>query len=147
MHKLVCLLLFCLKFALALPDFQPDGAHLQQSLSIDYIDADQDPCLIQEGCLEGPGIRKILRFSTMVHNSGTEDVYLGQPPIEINSPTNPPYWHHDTCHKHWHFTAYADYELMAEDRQTVIMKGHKNGFCLEDVKCADGVESLQSLLY
>ena len=134
------LFIFSIQLVSCLPDFEPDGLHLQQTLSIDYIDADNDPCLIQERCLEGPGIRKVLRFATMIHNRGTDDVVLGQPPAEVNSLTNPPYWHFDSCHKHWHFEAYADYELLAEDKQTVILKGHKNGFCLEDVKCANGVE-------
>ncbi|KAJ3090607.1 hypothetical protein HK102_003198, partial [Quaeritorhiza haematococci] len=44
-----------------LPDFEPDAQYLQQTLSIDRIDADQDPCLIREKCLSGPGMRTILR--------------------------------------------------------------------------------------
>ncbi|KNC96198.1 uncharacterized protein SPPG_08352 [Spizellomyces punctatus DAOM BR117] len=124
-----------------LPDFFPDADHLQKHLYIDYVDAAEDPCLINEGCLTGNGTRMLLRFPSMVHNNGTADAFLGKPPADRDDPNNPPYWHWDTCHEHWHFTAYANYRLLSADRSTVILNGHKNGFCLEDVGCdEDGLE-------
>ncbi|KAJ3122723.1 hypothetical protein HK098_002518 [Nowakowskiella sp. JEL0407] len=95
-----------------LPDFNPDSTYLRQTMSIDYVNADADPCLINEKCLSGRGMRKVLRFGTMVHNKGTADAVLGPPPINRNDPANPRYWHWDSCHNHWHFTEYADYELL-----------------------------------
>ncbi len=76
-----------------LPDFQPDSTYLQQTLSIDYVNATMDQCLIAERCLTGKGQRKILRFGTMVHNRGTADAILGQPPHAVDEGTNPPYWY------------------------------------------------------
>ncbi|KAJ3271371.1 hypothetical protein HK104_004702 [Borealophlyctis nickersoniae] len=118
-----------------LPDFVPDQEHLQNTLSLDYIDAAADPCLIQEKCLGGDGQRTIVRFGSMVHNKGTADAFLGNPPAVIGAADNPPYWIWDPCHGHWHFTAYADYELLSADRTQSLGAGHKNGFCLEDVGC------------
>ncbi|KAI8821979.1 Lysyl oxidase-domain-containing protein [Fimicolochytrium jonesii] len=124
-----------------LPDFAPDGDHAQATLYIDHVDAAEDPCLQNEGCLTGNGTRMLLRFGSMVHNIGDADGYLGNPPEAHNDPNNPRYWHWDTCHGHWHFTAYANYRLLSADRQTVILNGHKNGFCLEDVGCdVEGLE-------
>ncbi|KAJ3042158.1 hypothetical protein HDV00_008044 [Rhizophlyctis rosea] len=121
-----------------LPDFEPDADHLTETLTIDLIDAGADPCLIKENCLQGQGTRTIIRFGTMVHNKGTGDAYLGEPP-HIIAADNPPYWTWDTCHGHWHFNAYANYQLLSSNG-TVAQIGHKNGFCLEDVGCnADGL--------
>ncbi|KAI8586678.1 Lysyl oxidase-domain-containing protein [Geranomyces variabilis] len=120
-----------------LPDFLPDAAHASSTLFIDHVDAAEDPCLQNEGCLTGTGTRMLLRFGSMVHNIGRADAYLGQPPKNKTDPNNPVYWHWDTCHKHWHFTAYANYKLLTEDRSQTILTGHKNGFCLEDLGCMD----------
>jgi hypothetical protein len=75
-----------------LPDFVPDSDHLQSTLSIDYIDAAQDVCLVNEKCLNGYGMRKILRFATMIHNRGNGDAFLGAPPSDRTSPSNAFYW-------------------------------------------------------
>ncbi|TPX32070.1 hypothetical protein SmJEL517_g04782 [Synchytrium microbalum] len=115
-------------------------AYESRTIIIDYMDAESDLCLIHENCLSGTGRRKILRFSTMVHNRGTADAVLGHPPADRYAANNPPYWHFDECHHHWHFVAYADYELMSADSNNIILKGHKNGFCLEDLKCDPGYE-------
>ncbi|KAI8852583.1 Lysyl oxidase [Chytridium lagenaria] len=117
-----------------LPDFVPDAGYLAETLSLGFVNADADPCLVNEGCLSGPGMRRVLRFGTMIHNRGPVDAVLGQPPAEI-SPNNPAYWHYDTCHQHWHFTAYAAYTLLKADQQTVKLIGSKTGFCLEDFHC------------
>ncbi|KAJ3183697.1 Lysyl oxidase 3 [Gaertneriomyces sp. JEL0708] len=119
----------------SLPDFRPDSEHLQRTLYIDYMDASSDMCLINEGCFSGDGKRKLLKFGTKVHNVGTKDAYLGQPPAERYGNDIPAYWHWDTCHKHWHFTAYANYRLLDSNRTKVVLTGHKNGFCLEDLGC------------
>ncbi|KAJ3148946.1 hypothetical protein HDU86_007304 [Geranomyces michiganensis] len=120
-----------------LPDFVPDAEYAKSTLYIDHVDAAEDPCLRNEGCLTGHGSRMLLRFASKVDNHGRADAYLGQPPANRTDPNNPVYWHWDTCHKHWHFTAYANYALLSEDRTQTILTGHKNGFCLEDLGCTD----------
>ncbi|KAJ1549765.1 hypothetical protein HK096_010579 [Nowakowskiella sp. JEL0078] len=97
--------------AALLADFQPNVTYLRETLSIDYVDGDADPCLINEKCIAGTGMRKVLRFGTKVHNIGTSDAILGVPPVNKNDSANPTYWHWDECHKHWHFSEYANYQL------------------------------------
>ncbi|KAI8922135.1 Lysyl oxidase-domain-containing protein [Powellomyces hirtus] len=121
----------------ALPDFLPDALHAASTLYIDHVDAAEDPCLINEGCLTGNGTRMLLRFASKVHNIGNADAYLGKPPANRTDPNNPIYWHWDSCHEHWHFTAYANYKLLSGDLSNEILRGHKNGFCLEDLGCND----------
>ncbi|KAI8803483.1 Lysyl oxidase [Cladochytrium replicatum] len=127
----------------ALPDFEPDSNYLKQTLSIDFVNADADPCLIRENCLSGPGVRKVLRFGTMVHNRGSADAFLGHPPSSReDTGSSPVYWHFDSCHNHFHFEEYANYEILVPDRNQQLQSvggGHKNGFCLEDLKCPDGI--------
>ncbi|RKO87645.1 Lysyl oxidase-domain-containing protein, partial [Blyttiomyces helicus] len=36
---------------------------------------------------------------------------------------------------HWHFLAYADYRILDITATNTILRGHKNGFCLEDIGC------------
>ena len=36
-------------------------------------------CAIVEGCVGGPGSRKLLRFTGVFQNLGTEDLVLGSP--------------------------------------------------------------------
>ncbi|KAJ3210671.1 hypothetical protein HDU67_005125 [Dinochytrium kinnereticum] len=120
-----------------LPDFSPDAGYLAETLSLGYVDSDADPCLMNEGCLSGPGMRRVLRFGTMIHNYGKVDAVLGNPPLSVR-PENPAYWHWDTCHQHWHFTAYAKYDLLNLDLSPLpTIKGTKSGFCLEDFRCPD----------
>ncbi|KAJ1556019.1 hypothetical protein HK405_008701 [Cladochytrium tenue] len=140
----------------ALADFVPDQGYLARTMSLDYVDADADPCLVHENCLSGPGMRRVLRFGTKVHNTGTADAILGGPPRSI-SPDNPPYWHWDTCHQHWHFTAYAHYqldELGDNSRPVADGVGHrrpalgtKSGFCLEDLECPAGLHKRYTCAY
>ena len=74
-----------------LPDLVVDEEVLRASIRIDSIRND-DPCLIDEGCLlaahpngrpfnDQLEMRRLVRFSTRVWNTGTADVHLGLPPM------------------------------------------------------------------
>ncbi|KAJ3115683.1 hypothetical protein HDU96_000231 [Phlyctochytrium bullatum] len=116
-----------------LADFVPDRDYLLSTLRLDVVDADADPCLVREGCLGGLGVRKVLRFGTMVHNVGDADAVLGTPPAAAGL-GDLRYWH-------WHFTAYARYTLHNADGSATRAKGTKSGFCLEDSVCPDPTSS------
>ncbi|KXS10632.1 hypothetical protein M427DRAFT_36873 [Gonapodya prolifera JEL478] len=122
-----------------LPDFQPDADWLAKTLHIDHIDGTKDPCLIKEGCVDGPGNRTVLRFDTLVHNNGPGPAHIGEPPASPNSSNIPPWYYYDTCHHHWHFIAYANYQVLNVNGSEVVAQGHKNGFCLMDSLCPPGV--------
>ncbi|MFT7579580.1 MAG: hypothetical protein ACI9MR_001246, partial [Myxococcota bacterium] len=112
-------------------DLIVDRDELVGSVAIDYVEVAEDDCLIREGCVQGPGNRKVIRFSTMIANVGNKDLELGNP---NDGGAN---WHYDECHGHFHYEAYAGYQLfdVAEDRLLEI--GSKNGFCVMDTGVYD----------
>jgi len=117
-----------------LPDFTVDKTWLEKSLYIDHVNASEDACLIQEGCVNGLGMRKVLRFGTLIHNLGPGDAVLGKPPTAPNLPGSPPWFEWSECHRHWHYISYADYRI-TDTNQTnarIVAQGHKSGFCLMD---------------
>ena len=112
-----------------LPDFVADSDYLASSTYIEYMDIPADSCLLGEGCVNGTGTRKLLRFGTRVGNIGPADFYLGSPPGE--------HFYYDSCHGHHHVQDYADYQLLDPDTGLPVVKGHKNGFCLMDLDTWD----------
>jgi hypothetical protein len=102
-----------------------DQPRIVSSVRPDWADFPTSDCAIVEGCVDAPGVRRILRFDTRTPNTGTADMYLGQP-----SMTNPNFTY-SSCHNHYHFNTYASYELRHADG-TVAARGHKQAFCLED---------------
>jgi hypothetical protein len=83
-------------------------------------------CVVQERCVNGTGWRRLLKFDTWTPNTGTADMYLGRP-----SNSNP-YFEFSSCHRHYHFNTYADYQLLSTADGGVMATGHKQAFCLED---------------
>jgi hypothetical protein len=89
-----------------------------------------DSCEIEEGSVGGPGYRRILRFDTVIINSGNGDLVVGDP----TDPNNPyaDWFFFAQCHQHYHITGFSDYKLLTLDRK-VAAQGHKQAFCLEDI--------------
>ncbi|OSX68322.1 hypothetical protein BU14_3011s0001, partial [Porphyra umbilicalis] len=101
--------------------------------------------LMEENCLRrdaGAAVtHEVLRFTTTISNVGTEDLVIGLPPHDrsiVNAN-----WEWGRSHMHWHYAAYAAYELIDDtgrdagvgftpstSAQTV--NGQKTGFCVED---------------
>ncbi len=106
-----------------LPDLTVDEGALAMRTYLETIDG--DPCEVEEKCLGGPGKRKVLRFDASVPNRGVRDLVLGNPDAGDGF-----VW--ATCHKHYHFTAFASYRLVSEDDQKVVLTGRKQAFCARD---------------
>ena len=121
------------------PDLAVDAEALRQTLHVDTVNGDTDPCLVEEQCISGTGPRKVLRFSTLIANIGCADFI-------VPGNSSDPAWTYHSCHAHYHFDNYAHYslrnlcdvgplassqmsEVAWEDRAVV---GHKNGWCVED---------------
>ncbi|PRQ08610.1 Lysyl oxidase [Enhygromyxa salina] len=85
-----------------------------------------DDCAIVEGCIDQPGARRLLRFSTYTPNVGVADFVGGSPTLEPERFT----W--DECHEHWHFLNYAAYRLL-DERGKIVASGHKMSFSLMDL--------------
>ena len=108
------------------PDLVVDRDNLSQDLSIQHIFVDPDDCYIQEGCVGGPGDRKVLRFSTMIGNIGNADLTLG-------AAGSGDAWIYDACHDHFHYEDYAFYQLFTEAGHELSSVGYKNGWCVLDL--------------
>lgn len=100
---------------------------------------EDDDCAIVEGCVDGPGWRRLLRFATWTPNTGTADLYLGPPEDTVD------HFVYSECHDHYHFESYAAYELRDEGG-AVVATGHKQAFCLLDFYRYPGTEE-RGLVY
>jgi hypothetical protein len=83
-------------------------------------------CAIAEGCVGGPGWRRLLQFTATVQNLGAEaaaieDVGPGSPPVLNNMVSL------SQCHQHMHFNHYGRFTFGTGDQQL----GGKRAFCLE----------------
>jgi hypothetical protein len=113
-----------------LPDLTISEFDLRNSLEIHTENFDIDDCAIEEGCVDGPGTRRLLRFDTVTPNLGPGDVFVGDP--SGNSE-----FVFSQCHAHFHFEEYADYRLL-DMQGNLVRKGHKQAFCLIDLFRIEG---------
>lgn len=113
------------------PDLSADGDRLEQSLELLTRTYRPNSCEIAEGCIDGPGTRRLLRFDLKTPNSGAGDLFLGDPD------DNEDLFEYSSCHEHFHFTTYAAYRLLDDDGN-VAASGHKQAFCLLDFEREDG---------
>lgn len=114
------------------PDLEIDQLVFEESILFDSIEQN-DACLIAEGCLRGPGLRYIVRFSTLIKNIGDADYIIGSP--EENSTS----FSDDNCHQHFHHLGYAEYLLFAGNGDPEPI-GFKNGFCVQDSECPTSLQ-------
>ncbi len=120
------------------PDLVVDPQRFVSQMEIVDRNFDNDPCALLEGAVGGTGYRRILRFDTVVMNSGDADLIVG----DRSDPNNPfaEWFEFAACHGHFHIRDFSVYELLNADR-TVVVAGHKQGFCMEDSLKYDGGKS------
>ncbi|MCB9554215.1 MAG: hypothetical protein H6705_20490 [Myxococcales bacterium] len=112
------------------PDLIVDREYLRSTLALDTVVAD-DPCLINERCVNGPGQRTVIRFGTRIANIGNDHLRLGRPSDDS------PFWNFDQCHGHFHFLSYAGYDLYDPVSDRTLPVGAKSGFAVIDVGVYD----------
>ena len=112
------------------PDLEIDAAYMKETLYLDFLYVDPSDCYIEERCVGGSGIRKLVRFGTRISNLGTSDLAIGIPGGDA--------WIYAACHDHYHFADYAYYELLTDEGRQVTTTGYKNGWCVMDLQGADG---------
>ena len=126
----------CTGTAQALPDITPE---IFQVAVVD--NATVDPGDVVEGCAGAETGRRLLNFATRTRSLGPDDLVMGDPgcPDCSTHPgaacTNPLYICSES-HGHPHFEGFAKAELLNGLGQVVIT-GHKQGFCLLDLECAN----------
>ena len=105
-------------------DLTIDAARLQSSMVIRTKVFKAGDCALVEACVNGSGKRKLLRFDVATPNIGNADLILG-------NPANNSLFVYSPCHGHYHFSDYANYDLLNANGSSVVA-GHKQAFCLED---------------
>lgn len=108
-----------------LPDIFVDEASFLDSLRQDTYEAQVNGCAVEEGCVLGDGVRKVLRFTTTTPNLGTADLKMGDPNAHPES------FEWSACHEHFHYKGFAEYRLY-DTTGSVVLTGHKQAFCLMD---------------
>lgn len=117
------------------PDLTIDPKRFVSQMSIIDRLFDAGSCEIVEGAVGAPGYRRILRFDVVVINGGDGDLVVG----DRSDPDNPyaEYFYLSPCHGHYHIRDFSVYELLTLDG-TLVVAGHKQGFCFEDSLKYDG---------
>jgi hypothetical protein len=120
------------------PDLTVDPQRFVAQMEIVDRLFEEGSCAIEEGAVGGTGYRRILRFDTVVLNSGNGDLVVG----DRSDPNNPfaEWFFFATCHGHFHIRDFSNYELLNTDR-TVVIAAQKGGFCFEDSLKYDGGKS------
>ncbi len=111
-------------------DFEVDAGALAASWRLEDVDFAPDDCAIVEGSIAQPGLRRLLRFDTVIANFGEFPATIGDP-ADPEAPFTPADFEWSPCHDHFHFMGYADYELR-DVAGAVVGTGHKQAFCLLD---------------
>jgi hypothetical protein len=120
-------------------DLQVDRTPTEATLQLSEETFAPDDCAVVEGAVEAPGVRRLLRFDTVVVNRGTDDLVVGDP-ADPEPPFTPDDFEFSPCHRHFHFLGFASYELRdAADRRVGF--GHKQSFCMTDSRRYSGTRA------
>lgn len=113
------------------PDLIVVQSAIETSLYLSTQNVPANDCYVAEGCMNGYGMRDIIRFTTHIKNIGNLDYYIGSPSA------NPSQFDFVNCHNHVHYKGYAEY-LLYDMAGNEIPIGFKNGFCVMDLECSGG---------
>src|SRR5215813_4482296 len=83
-----------------LPDLTVDPKRFVSQMEIVDRLFEAGSCELEEGTVGGTGYRRILRFDTVLMNSGDGDLKVGSP----TDPSNPyaSWFVYASCHRHYH---------------------------------------------
>lgn len=100
-----------------------------QRLIYRYIEPDS--CAVAEGCVGGPGWRRLLQFDASVKNLGGAALDIGDVDYYLEDTGTELGEHHvfeySSCHEHYHFSHYGDFQFHAGE----AVRGNKQAFCLQ----------------
>ncbi|MEO6026457.1 MAG: lysyl oxidase family protein, partial [Candidatus Binatia bacterium] len=109
-------------------DLQVDRAPIEATLQLSDEEFAADDCAVIEGAVAEPGMRRLLRFDTIVVNRGNEDLVVGDP-ADPELPFAADDFEYSPCHQHYHFLGFATYELR-DVHDNRVGFGHKQSFCM-----------------
>ncbi len=110
-------------------DVTVDRQAIEDSILIRDETFTSDDCAVVEGATQ-VGLRRLMRFDTVVVNMGALDLTIGSPEAP-EAPFLPGDFEFAPCHDHHHFTGWSTYELK-DSGGAVVAVGHKQAFCLLD---------------
>ncbi len=117
--------------AVNMPDLVADQTMAAQTVGLELLAFRPGDCALEpvDQCVDGPGGRKVLRFTMETRNIGTADLVIGDPRFNVI-----PSWSflYSPCHTHYHFVGFSNYELHPRGQPGVVAAGHKESFCIED---------------
>jgi hypothetical protein len=103
---------------------------LVNEINIGYKYFDEKSCTLDEGslkkgkgCIDGPGWRQLLRFTSSSVNIGKKVLHLGD--VFNQEYLTRGVFEYDPCHMHYHFQHYENYLF------GLNTPGRKTGFCLQ----------------
>src|SRR5262245_41913067 len=113
--------------AQGMPDLVVDGTITAQTVGLELKAFAPTDCALQpvDLCVDGPGARKLLRFTMETRNGGTADLAIDYQDPRYHFITSP-------CHGHVHMVGFSRYELHPRGQPSVTAAGHKESFCIED---------------
>jgi Lysyl oxidase len=129
-----------------LPDLIVDTQTLSSSWVVREEEFVAGQCGVEEGNIPG-GEHRSLRFSVLILNMGTADLFVGDPLRHMDPNGDGNYADQDSlfefasCHRHFHFRNYAKYELFpvnADGSLGTAIQARKRGFCMLDTTPAPG---------
>lgn len=130
----------------ALPNLVINTARVASSVAYKTQNFTAKDCAYVEGSLTGTGKRTLVRFDVSAANRGTAPLVLGDP-------RNNPLFEYSACHRHYHFSGYALYELFGSDpgastaTSPPLLTGRKQAFCLEDFERDPGTATAGPAFY
>ncbi|XP_075227105.1 lysyl oxidase-like 2 isoform X2 [Lycorma delicatula] len=125
-------------------DLVIDHYEIQRSAHLEDKQLYYLQCAMEENCLASAAYqlqrenhynwhlqpRRLLRFTAMIHNTGTAD-FRSAVPKHL--------WQFHQCHMHYHsMEVFATFDVLDKYGRKVA-EGHKASFCLEDNQCLPGV--------
>lgn len=115
----------CHKVSSKKPDLIVAEQRLRDEIVFERREFRDGSCAIIEGCVAGPGSRRLLRFTVEAANQG---LAAFEPPAPKSRPD---LFQFSPCHNHWHFLGFALYELV-DLQGNVVLTGRKQAYCMED---------------
>lgn len=102
---------------------------------------DETDCAVREGLVGGTGIRRLLRFPTVIVNRGDGPLHLGD--LNELAQTRPDLVRFDPCHGHPHLLNFSEYRLWTPEayrhrrQDAPVLVTRKVGWCVEDSQLYD----------
>jgi Lysyl oxidase len=129
-----------------LPDLHVDESTLRTSWTVREEEFVEGDCTVEEGNIP-TGLHRTLRFSVLIFNSGTADLFVGNPLDHVDPNSDGDWADSDglfefaPCHYHFHFRNYAIYELFPVNPDGSYgppVQARKRGFCMLDTTPGPG---------